>query len=238
MLWKWGYSSSNRAQNFKARHRTDRYCHCDSLNLPSKSVSLWHGQSYNYFNLNIQPLALKPARTEHLNWDFLQFHNGKCHQVLDVLEALATWISFGGNMCSLSSHFCVWVWVKVKLWNWSAHRHIQTKICNKLSPETTEKLVYVDSNNKLAATVHNANDLKMFAWDNEDVQQWTPALCAACSDWNPLIPRNYQITELQNSQAHILPNCRVASTSTLTLAEVHFLYWKLGVNRSIKYKIK
>ena len=24
----------------------------------------------------------------------------------------------------------------------------------------------------------------------------------------------------------------------LTLAEVHFLYWKLGVNRSIKYKIK
>ena len=55
------------AQIFKARHRTDRYCHCDSLNLPSKSVSLWHGQSYNYFNLNIQPLALKPARTEHLN---------------------------------------------------------------------------------------------------------------------------------------------------------------------------
>ena len=38
-----------------------------------------------------------------------------------------------------------------------------------LVPETTEKLVYVYSNSKMAATVHNANELKMFAWDNEDV---------------------------------------------------------------------
>ena len=30
--------------------------------------------------------------------------------------------------------------------NWSAHGHIHTKICNKLGPETTEKLVYVYSN--------------------------------------------------------------------------------------------
>ena len=52
---------------------------------------------------------------------------------------------------------------------WSAHEHIQTKIHNKLSPETTEKLVYVYSNSKMAATVCNAYELKMFAWDNEDV---------------------------------------------------------------------
>ena len=54
--------------------------------------------------------------------------------------------------------------------NWSAHRHIQTKISNKLSPETTEKLDYVYSNSKMAGTVSNADELKMFAWDNEDVQ--------------------------------------------------------------------
>ena len=53
--------------------------------------------------------------------------------------------------------------------NWSAHGHIQTKIRNKLSPETTEKLVYVYSNSKMAATVRDADELKMFAWDNEDV---------------------------------------------------------------------
>ena len=87
MLWKWGYSSANRAQIFKARHRTDRHCHCDSLNLPSKSVSerkartkrrvtkSIRGQSYNYFK--IQRLALKPPKTEHLNWDFLRFRNRK-----------------------------------------------------------------------------------------------------------------------------------------------------------------
>ena len=53
--------------------------------------------------------------------------------------------------------------------NWSAHGHIQTKIRSKLSPETTEKIVYVYSNSKMAATVRDADELKMFAWDNEDV---------------------------------------------------------------------
>ena len=38
--------------------------------------------------------------------------------------------------------------------NWSAHGHIQTKIRNKLSPETTEKLVYVYSNSKMQARRH------------------------------------------------------------------------------------
>ena len=38
--------------------------------------------------------------------------------------------------------------------NWSAHRHIQTKIRNKLSPETTEKLVYDYSNSKMQARRH------------------------------------------------------------------------------------
>jgi hypothetical protein len=40
---------------------------------------------------------------------------------------------------------------------------------NKLSPATTEKLVYVYSNREMAATVRDADELKMFAWDNEDV---------------------------------------------------------------------
>ena len=53
--------------------------------------------------------------------------------------------------------------------NWSAHRHIQTKIHNKVSPETAEKLVYFDSTSKMAATVRDADELKMFAWYNEDV---------------------------------------------------------------------
>ena len=52
--------------------------------------------------------------------------------------------------------------------NWSSHGHIHTKICNKLGPETTEKLVYVYSNSKMAATVRDADELKMSAWDNED----------------------------------------------------------------------
>ena len=53
--------------------------------------------------------------------------------------------------------------------NWSAHGHIHTKIRNKLGPETTEKLVYVYSNSKMAAGIRDADELKMFAWDNEDV---------------------------------------------------------------------
>jgi hypothetical protein len=36
-------------------------------------------------------------------------------------------------------------------------------------PCYTEKLVYVYSNRKMAATVRDADELKMFAWDNEDV---------------------------------------------------------------------
>ena len=54
--------------------------------------------------------------------------------------------------------------------NWSIHWHIHTKICNRLDPATTEKLVYVYSNSKLVASTCNADKLKMFAWDNEDVE--------------------------------------------------------------------
>ena len=36
----------------------------------------------------------------------------------------------------------------------------------------------------------------------------------------------------------LMPAGGAAGTARVTLAEVHFLYWKLGVNRSIKYKIK
>ena len=53
--------------------------------------------------------------------------------------------------------------------NCSAHGHIQTKIRNKLSPETTEKLVYVYSKSKMVAAVRDADELKMFAGDHEDV---------------------------------------------------------------------
>ena len=34
-----------------------------------------------------------------------------------------------------------------------------------LGPETTEKLVYVYSNSKMAATIRVAEEFKMFAWD-------------------------------------------------------------------------
>ena len=53
--------------------------------------------------------------------------------------------------------------------NWSAHGHIHTKIRNRLDPATTEKLVYVYSNSKLVTATRDADKLKMFAWDNEDV---------------------------------------------------------------------
>ena len=61
---------------------------------------------------------------------------------------------------------------------------VQTKIRNKLSPETTEKVVYVNSNSNTAATVRDADELNMFAWDNEDVEPRnasviTTPLCAA-----------------------------------------------------------
>ena len=36
--------------------------------------------------------------------------------------------------------------------NWSAHWHIHTKICNRLDPATTEKLVYLYTNSTLVAS--------------------------------------------------------------------------------------
>ena len=68
---------------------------------------------------------------------------------------------------------------------WSTHWHIQTKIRNKLSPEKTEKLVYVYLNSKMAATVRDNDNLKMFAWWNEDGgsnwEQWLS--CFRSSFW-------------------------------------------------------
>ena len=43
-----------------------------------------------------------------------------------------------------------------------------SKIRNRLDPATTEKLVYVYTNTKMAASIRDADKLKMFAWDNED----------------------------------------------------------------------
>ncbi len=53
--------------------------------------------------------------------------------------------------------------------NWSAHGYIHSKIRNRLDPTTTEKLVYVYSNSKMVAATRDADELKMFAWDNEDI---------------------------------------------------------------------
>ena len=53
--------------------------------------------------------------------------------------------------------------------NWSAHGHIHSKIRNRLDPATNEKLVYVYSSSKIVAATRDADELKMFAWDNEDV---------------------------------------------------------------------
>ena len=50
--------------------------------------------------------------------------------------------------------------------NWSAHRHIHSKILNRLEPATTEKLVYVYSNSEMVAATRDVDELKMF--DNED----------------------------------------------------------------------
>ena len=52
--------------------------------------------------------------------------------------------------------------------NWSAHGHIHTNIRNRLEPATTDKLVYVYSNSKMVAATRDVDELKMFAWDNED----------------------------------------------------------------------
>ena len=54
-----------------------------------------------------------------------------------------------------------------RMLNWSAHWHIHTKICNRLDPATTEKLVYVYSNSKMVAGTLDTGELKMFAWDNK-----------------------------------------------------------------------
>ena len=54
--------------------------------------------------------------------------------------------------------------------NWSAHGHIHSEIRNRLEPATIERLMYVDSNNKTVAATRGANELKMFAWDNDDAQ--------------------------------------------------------------------
>ena len=53
--------------------------------------------------------------------------------------------------------------------NGSGHGHIHAKIRNRLNPVTTEKLVYAYSNSRLVASTRDADKLKMFAWDNEDV---------------------------------------------------------------------
>ena len=77
---------------------------------------------------------------------------------------------------------------------WFAHGHIQTKIRNKLSPETNENLVYVYSNSKMAAAVRDADELKTFAWDNEDV--WPVSLVWRGSDVVPGLARPGQVDTL------------------------------------------
>jgi hypothetical protein len=63
--------------------------------------------------------------------------------------------------------------------NWSAHRHIHSKIRNRLELATTEKRVYTYPNTKFVASLHNADELKMFAWDGEDA--WAIALIHTAS---------------------------------------------------------
>ena len=71
--------------------------------------------------------------------------------------------------------------------NWSAHGHIHTKLCNRLDPATTEKLVYVYSNITLVASTRDADKLKMFSWDIEDVELLHCLLVA--SGWTGPDPR-------------------------------------------------
>ena len=59
---------------------------------------------------------------------------------------------------------------------WSAHRHIHSKIRNRLEPASTEKLVYVYSNSKMVAATSVADKLKigimkMTGRENEDDKQ-------------------------------------------------------------------
>ena len=53
--------------------------------------------------------------------------------------------------------------------NWFVHRYIQTKIHKKRSLKLLRNLFRADSNSKMEAAVLNADELKMFALDNEDV---------------------------------------------------------------------
>ena len=60
------------------------------------------------------------------------------------------------------------------------HQRHGIPLSNKLSPETTEKLVYVYSNSKMASAVSDAKKLKMFAWDNDYVLPVSLVLCGSC----------------------------------------------------------
>ena len=55
--------------------------------------------------------------------------------------------------------------------NRSAHGHIQTKIRSSLDPAATEKikLVCVYSNSRLVTAGRDAEELKTFAWGNEEI---------------------------------------------------------------------
>ena len=73
--------------------------------------------------------------------------------------------------------------------NWSAHGHIHSKIRNRLEPATTEMLVYDYSNSKMMAATRDADELKIFPWDNEDAtsrafcKQLTPG-CGSTRAWS------------------------------------------------------
>ena len=100
--------------------------------------------------------------------------------VWDIREALPGWhpelvrvgMRFLSQVISVSLCEC-----KRKLCNWSAHRHIHTKMLNRLDPTTTEKLVYVYSYIKLVVSTGDADKLKMFAWDNEIIGSALTACC-------------------------------------------------------------
>ena len=53
-------------------------------------------------------------------------------------------------------------------WSEAAHGHIYSKIRNRLEPAITEKDVHVYSKSKMVAATRDADELKMFVWDNED----------------------------------------------------------------------
>ena len=59
---------------------------------------------------------------------------------------------------------------------------------------------------------------------------WDQILCKS--------KHNHSILKIEMMKMLVVINFRNSPRLyyTLTLAKVHFLYWKLGVNRSIKYK--